>query len=73
MERTPLGPYTQLRKRHVVLISDREIQGVRRMNDEPEENELRRRDMVRIAWILLPVAIFFVLLLLIEWFWLFGR
>ena len=43
------------------------------MNDEPEENELRRRDMMQIVWILLPVAIFFVLLLLIEWFWLFGR
>ena len=43
------------------------------MNDEPEENELRRRDMAQIVWILLPVAIFFVLLLLIEWFWLYER
>ena len=43
------------------------------MNDEPEENELRRRDMVQIVWILLPVAIFFVLLLLFEWFWLYER
>jgi len=29
--------------------------------------------MLQIVWILLPVAIFFVLLLLIEWFWLYER
>jgi hypothetical protein len=38
------------------------------MNDEPEE---RRWDMIQIVWILMPVAAFFVLLLLIEWFWLY--
>jgi hypothetical protein len=36
------------------------------MNDEPEE---RRRDVIQIVWILVPVAIFFSLLFLIEWFW----
>ena len=67
-------PHTrQLRKRHVVLVPDREIQGVRRMNDEPEESEQRRRDMIQIVWFLMPVAVFFVLLLLFEWFWLYGR
>jgi hypothetical protein len=63
----------QLRERHVVLVPDREIQGVRRMNDEPEESEQRRRDMIQIVWFLMPVAVFFVLLLLFEWFWLYGR
>jgi len=43
------------------------------MNDEPEESEQRRRDMIQIVWVLMPVAVFFVLLLLFEWFWLYGR
>jgi hypothetical protein len=46
---------------------------VRRMNDEAEESEQRRRDMIQIVWVLMPVAIFFVLLLLIEWVWLYER
>jgi len=25
------------------------------------------------VWFLMPVAVFFVLLLLFEWFWLYGR
>jgi len=40
------------------------------MKDEPEEIERRRRDMSQIVWILLPITIFFFLLLLIEPFWL---
>ena len=43
------------------------------MNDEPEESEQLRRDMNQIVWILMPVAIFFVLLVLFEWFWLYER
>jgi len=43
------------------------------MNDEPEESEQRLRDMIQIVWFLMPVAVFFVLLLLFEWFWLYGR
>ena len=44
------------------------------MNDEPEEIEQqereRERDMSLIAWILLPIATFFFLLLVIQRFWL---
>jgi hypothetical protein len=43
------------------------------MNDEPspEEIERRRREgMSRIVWILLPITIFFFLLLLIQRVWL---
>ena len=54
-------------------LSSSPLPGVRRMNDEPEESEQRRRDMIQIVWILMPVAIFFVLLLLFEWFWLYER
>jgi hypothetical protein len=43
------------------------------MNDEPEEGEQRRRDMIQIVWILMSVAVFFVLLVLFEWFWLYER
>ena len=43
------------------------------MNDGPEESEQRRRDMIQIVWVLMPVAIFFVLLLLVDWFWLHAR
>jgi hypothetical protein len=32
------------------------------MKDKPEEIGRRRRDMSRIVWILMPVAIFFFLL-----------
>jgi hypothetical protein len=30
------------------------------MNDEPEESEQRRRDMIQIVWVLIPVAVFFI-------------
>ena len=43
------------------------------MNDGQEESEQRRRDMIQIVWVLMPVAIFFVLLLLVDWFWLHER
>jgi hypothetical protein len=29
--------------------------------------------MIQIVWVLIPVAIFFVLLLLFEWFWVHER
>ena len=57
----------------MVGLSSSPLPGVRRMNDEPEESEQRRRDMIQIVWILMPVAIFFVLLVLFEWFWLYER
>ena len=43
------------------------------MKSEREEIERRRRDMSRVVWVLMPIAIFFFLLLLIERFWLFRR
>ena len=30
-------------------------------------------NMIQIVWVLMPAAIFFVLLLLVEWFWLYER
>jgi hypothetical protein len=46
------------------------VGGDLQMKDEPEESERRRRDMRRIAWILLPITAFFFLLLVIQRFWL---
>jgi hypothetical protein len=42
------------------------------MEDDPEDTKQRKfeRDMSRVAWILLPVATFFFLLLMIQHFWL---
>jgi hypothetical protein len=57
----------------MVGLSSSPLPGVRRMNDEPEESEQWRRDMIQIVWILIPVAAFFVLLVLFEWFWLYER
>ena len=66
----------------MVLVLDREIQGVRGMNDEPEEIERQRREyernmrkilwaiMRKILWAISPLAIAFFVLWIVAYFWL---